>query len=388
MEVSATLSGNLSDPAIEIIAADFQDAQYLERGVQGTRFFNVSRLLSKAVGQRVHLRGHGITWKPEQARLHICREKVSAEERVVVIAPHPDDAEIAAFGLYSDTVSTVVTLTAGDGSDRFHNSRLPWISLSRNSIANARIWDSLTIPQLGGVPPERAMNLCLPDGRLEEMYLHQDRDVQSLGGSGADFAALRRMNHSPLIQDHATCTWKELVRDLGRIVADVEPTIVVVPHPGLDPHPDHLFATVALSEALQFAGSNTARIFFYTVHNHRSELWPFGPAGSGVTLLPIMPDDGNCASGFYSHTLLIDRQRQKFLALESMHDVRDIQWPQASPGWQVGVRMAAELRGLMNGMGTTPTGYLRRAVRPDEIFFVASIDEGLMLVDRAMKARE
>ena len=283
--------------------------------------------------------------------MHLCREKVTADDRVLVVAPHPDDAEIAAFGFYADTRATVVTLTAGDASDRYQNPTQPWISLSRSAIANMRVWDSLTIPQFGGVPPERAINLCFPDGRLREMYLHPDRDFQGEGDDALDFPALRRMNRSPLIQGDAACTWKSLVRDLGRIIADTKPTIVVAPHPRLDPHPDHLFATVALGEALQSAGLTTGRMFLYTVHNRRSELWPFGPAGSGVALLPILPEDGICASGFYSHGLSVERQRQKFVALEAMHDVRDLQWPTGATYQQVGLRVAAELRALAHGMG-------------------------------------
>ena len=97
---------------------------------------------------------------------------------MLVVAPHPDDAEIAAFGFYADTRATVVTVTAGDASDRYQNPTQPWMSLTRGAVAQMRVWDSLTIPQFGGVPPERAINLCLPDGRLSEMYLHPDRDFR------------------------------------------------------------------------------------------------------------------------------------------------------------------------------------------------------------------
>ena len=50
------------------------------------------------------------------------------DERVLVVAPHPDDAEIAAFGFYADTRAMVVTVTAGDASDRYQNSTKPWMS--------------------------------------------------------------------------------------------------------------------------------------------------------------------------------------------------------------------------------------------------------------------
>ena len=325
-----------------------------------------------------------ITVRKKKARVHLCREKVTAEDRVLVVAPHPDDAEIAAFGLYSDTRATIVTLTAGDASDRYQNPTQPWMSLSRSAIANMRVWDSLTIPQLGGVPPEQAINLCFPDGRLMEMYLNPDHDFQNEGEDAFDFQRLRRMNRSSLIGDAEACTWKSLVQDLSRIFAELKPTIVVMPHPRLDPNPDHLFATVALREALQSICSTTGRMFLYTVHNRRSELWPFGPAGSGVALLPILPEDGVCADGFYSHALSAERQRQKFIALEAMHDVRDLQWPGGSP-LRIGSRVLAELRAMAHGMGVDPTSYLRRAVRPDELFFVTSFADGMALARRAMQ---
>ena len=95
-------------------------------------------------------------------------------------------------------------------------------------------------------------------------------------------------------------------------------------------------------------------MFLYTVHNRRSELWPFGPVGSGVALLPILAEDGVCAAGFYSHALSAERQRQqKFVALEAMHDVRDLQWPVDAPHRQLGPHIAAELRALGHGMGVT-----------------------------------
>src|SRR5262249_58485745 len=141
----------------------------------------------------------------------------------------------------------------------------------------------------------------------------------------------------------------------------------------------YLFATVALGEALQSAGLTAGRMFLYTVHNRRSEMWPFGPAGSGVALLPLLPEDGICASSFYSHGLSVERQRQKFVTLEAMHDLRDLQWPADATYQRVGLRIAAELSALAHGMGVVPTSYLRRAVRPDELFFVTSLDDGVVI---------
>jgi hypothetical protein len=387
LDVHASTGGRIFDPAIEIASDDYRDVQFLERGVGGVRFLNVSRLFSanRLAGGWVRLRGQNLAWQGKTARLHVCHESVSSDERVLVIAPHPDDAEIAAFGLYADTAATVVTLTAGDRSDRYTSNWEPSISLPRATIARMRVWDSITIPQFGRVGPEHAINLCFPDGRLREMHSNPGQDYSREGEDELDFASLRRLNRPPLAgASSPCCTWKSMVHDLTRIVTETKPTIIVAPHPWLDPNSDHLYTTAAICEAIELAGRVAGRMFFYCVHNRRSELWPFGPAGTGVALLPIFAEDGVCAPGFYSHPLSTDRQREKFLALEAMHDIRDIDWPSAAPLNVAGQRIRGELRGLAHGMGRIPTSYLRRAVRPDEVFFVTSFADAIERTQRVL----
>jgi hypothetical protein len=262
------------------------------------------------------------------------------------------------------------------------------MSLSRSDVARVRVLDSLKVPQLGGVLPERAINLCFPDGGLRDMYLHPNTDFRSQGDP-VDFPALRRLNRSPsLLSDQCGGSWKSLAQDLARIIAVADPTIVVAPHPKLDPHPDHIFATLAVCEALEAAGMAASRMFLYVVHNRRSELWPFGPAGSGVALLPILKDDGHCGTGFYSHALSTKRQRQKLMALKAMHDLGDQQWPEYAPYRQAASRLASALRTLAHGMGPDPTSYLRRAVRPDELFFVASCEDAVAMARQAVDRQD
>jgi glycosyltransferase involved in cell wall biosynthesis/LmbE family N-acetylglucosaminyl deacetylase len=381
--VRASLVGTIFDPSLEIAADGYRDVQYLERGVRGIRFFNLTRLIGTmgSNGGTIKLTGRDMRWLAKSARLHLCSERLAAADRILVIAPHPDDAEIAAFGLYADTNATVVTLTAGDATSL--NSHL-----SRTSVAKVRVLNSITVPQYGDVCPERAINLCLPDGRLAEMYKDPHREFGDLGQSTSNvFADLRKLNRSSLLRDDSNCSWASLVRELRHVIAQTKPTIIVTPHPWLDPHPDHICSTAAVCQALEATSEARCRFFLYTVHNRRSELWPFGPAGSGVALLPVFSDDIMCASGFYSHSLSTDRQRDKFLALEAMYDIRNIEWPTSSPTDIARRRLCAELRGLAHGMGSNPTSYLRRAVRPDEFFFVTSFTDAMSLTRRSLAAK-
>jgi glycosyltransferase involved in cell wall biosynthesis/LmbE family N-acetylglucosaminyl deacetylase len=389
LDVRASAIGAVFDPAVDIISYGFHDTQFFERGVCGTRFVNVTRLLAANswAGGWIKLNGRHLAWRGGSARLHVCNETLSAAERVLVVSPHPDDAEIAAFGLYADTDATVVTLTAGDGSDHYSGTEQRLMHLRRATIAKLRVLDSIATPQLGDVRAERAVNLCFPDGRLRDMRCDPERDFSGESESGLDLASLRRLNRSPLLRDSAACTWKSLVRELSHILMEIKPTIIVAPHPRLDPHSDHLNATAAVCEAIELAGFSAGRWFFYSVHNRRSELWPFGPAGSGVSLLPVFADDRVCAGGFYSHALSTDRQREKFLALEAMHDLREIEWPNLEPLNMAGRRLYREFRGLVHGMGGKPTSYIRRAVRPDELFFVTSLEDGVTLARRALEHR-
>ncbi len=372
LEVRATGAGKHLDPGLEIDGGGMSDLQAVERCTNGKRFFNLSRFLTPAgADSEIRLRGRHLKWSPGPAKIHLCRDRLTSGDRVLVVAPHPDDAEISAFGVYADTDSTVVTVTAGDGSDRYRCSRLAALSLSRQAIAKARVLDSISIPRLGGVAPANAVNLCYPDGSLTDMQTGRLHDT------GLDFEGLRGLSDQALVREGAECSWGSLVADLIHILGVVKPSVIVTPHPDLETHPDHGAATRAVMQALRATDASTGRFFFYCVHFHRSELWPLGQAGTGVTLMPLLPGDAPGGTGFYSHRLSPQRQMEKFLALEAMHDIRQIEWPQVGAWDGTGKRLLDDARGILDGIGRAPTSYLRRAVRPDEIFFVMPFETAL-----------
>jgi LmbE family N-acetylglucosaminyl deacetylase len=379
LTLNTTLFGRLTDPCLELQAGDFTDSQYFERGVRGRRFFNITRLLSSGIkpGAIVALRGRRLKWQAGRLSLHLCREGLRTDDRLLVVAPHPDDAEIGAFGLYASTPnSVVVTLTAGDDSDRF--DRRPGVSvpLAREVVARLRVWDSISIPSLGGIPSSHALNLCYPDGRLGDMYADPTREFGSRTGVAVDYSALRRLNATDLL-DLAMphCSWESLVRDLSAVFSRLQPTVIVAPLPVLDPNPDHGLTTLAVCQALRSSGITDVRLFLYMVHNRSTELYPFGPAGSGVPLPPFFGPEAIGCDSFYSFPLSQECQVWKRLALQAMHDLAGLpsdELPNNRAEWR---RFKTILGARLRGLSIPPTSYLRRAVRPDEIFFVLNLDQ-------------
>ena len=233
------------------------------------------------------------------------------------------------------------------------------------------------MPQIGGVPRENVLNLAYPDGRLSEMRASPAVDFNKGDQDALDFDGLRRLNVSPLLRDGAECRWDSLVSDLAHILKLTQPTVIVLPDPWLDPHADHTATTAALCEALRETNQQDGRFFLTSVHNRWSELIPLGPAGSGVPLPPRREGESPAMDGFYSHALSLERLTEKYLALESMHDVRELS---ACPPQSVR-HLAKKLREVagasIHGMGVPPTSLLRRAVRPDEVFWTISVGAAL-----------
>ncbi|MHC3970536.1 PIG-L family deacetylase, partial [Pseudomonas aeruginosa] len=108
---------------------------------------------------RIRLRGRHCRLVGEPT-LWRARHPDYRERRVMVIAPHADDAELAAFGLYSQACEAwIVTLTAGEiETEHYRRMGLDGIAAARLK-GRLRAWDSQAVPAWGGVPAERCVQL-------------------------------------------------------------------------------------------------------------------------------------------------------------------------------------------------------------------------------------
>lgn len=408
LDTESTIAGRIFDPFIEVRQGARSFRQYFEQGASGRRYLNLSPLFQEAENPRetplrdgperprstpgaapVRLRGVGLRWKREASLLGFDPPRLDGEA-VLVVAPHPDDAEIAAFGIYAGRRSWVATLTAGEKGTSDLSAVCSSDEASRWK-ARLRVWDSLTLPELGGVPRERCVNLVYPDGRLPAMHARPTERFAIDCEETLPRAELRAGNAAPEFRDAGrACTWNGLVEELGRLIEHATPGVIVCPHPLLDSHPDHVFATVALEQAVRDHAPRACRFLLYVVHGPGGPAYPFGPRSAVVSLPPCAErNESNeiewLAESIYSHPLPPDVQRAQYFAVASVHDERTFDSGERKDVMGALRAVKREAFALLGGTGLRPASFLRRAPRPNEIFFVVSAAGLSQLVSRALE---
>jgi len=348
------------DPWVEVSVSGLRIRQYLDANATGARWLNLSGLREQvADGAAVVIRAHAVTLEAGAATLRVFDNKLDLKQRILVIAPHPDDAEIAAFGLYADRQSSVVTVTAGNAGDMNYRAVVSDPAEHYLLKGYLRAVDSVTVPWQGQIPPERTANLGYFDGRLDTMYLSPTQAIPEVYGPNTDVARYRRANLSRLVSGAARSnSWQHLVEDLVGVLHQVNPGIVVMPDPRLDTHRDHEFASVAVDQALSKWQGNPV-FLLYTNHADGNR-YPYGPAGSVVSLPPGKQQIR--LQEVYSHPTAPALQIRKLFALESMHDLR------LSPDEQMNCDVA-NLAHRPDYPRAPEVDYLRRAPRANELFY-------------------
>lgn len=379
--LSVTVHATGTSPRIELRAGASLVIQHLDRNARGLRWLNLSSLRTHlSAGTSLELRGYDATLEGPSATLRTFANGLDLKRSMLVLAPHPDDAEIAAFGLYSSASAqaTIVTVTSGNAGDANYAAYFQDEAAQYLFKGYLRAVDSVTVPWQGGVPPERCYNLGYFDARLATMHATPQAALSEVYGPNDDVAPYRRANLGRLLPvTTRKNSWANLVDDLVAVLRKVQPEIIVTPHPWLDSHPDHQYVTVALVQALE-RWKRPAKFLVYTNHAARNR-YPFGPAGT-VMSLPPWAGPALPIESVYSHTLDADRQRRKLFALEAMHDLRPAPDEQAACGDPQAPRRPDYPR-------VPEVDYFRRGPRSEEVFFVFGRD-GLRELVRTFLSRE
>lgn len=356
LRLTATWLGRWFDPHVWL----GDDRQDFERGVAGRRYLNLSGM--QANGLNIVSRFCRIDG---ELRLHAMRNPDFTAQRMLIIAPHADDAELAAFGQYSRSSDTaIVTLTQGEiEAENYQRLGLDKTAAARLK-GRLRAWDSLAAPLWGGVPQQRCVQLGYYCLQLPAMAEQPQVPFGSRESGESDVRPVRRHNPLTLPADaDGQPTWNNLIADLVAVIEHYRPEVLLTPHPQLDPHYDHVASTRALLEACERSGWKPQTLLLYANHLHDNDRWPMGPAGNGIALPPAIT--ALPADRLWSPTLDAERQLDKAMALGLQHDLqgplplkrrlrRLIQWALAGRRWPA----------------TGEDEFFRKAVRRHELFWV------------------
>ena len=363
--IKASWLGRWFDPYV-LIGGDRQD---FERGVNGCRYLNLSGQHELLASGALQVRGRFCRIDPAVS-LYCLSNPDYAEQRVMVIAPHADDAELAAFGLYSRAADvSIVTLTQGEIEAQSYQA----LGLDQAAAARLkgrlRAWDSLAVPLWGGVPQSQCVQLGYYCLQLPAMQAQPDAGFGSRESGESDIRSVRNRNPIPLPGDaDGQPSWRNLVADIAAALEHFQPEVLVTPHPQLDPHSDHIASTQALLDAIELSSHKPKTLLLYANHLHDNDRWPMGPAGFGIALPPAI--EALPADGLWSPSLSAAQQLDKAMALGMQHDLQG-----ALP---LKRRIRRLIQRVLVGRRWPLTGedeFFRKAVRRHELFWVRKLGD-------------
>lgn len=362
VQIKSSLLGWLFDP--QVLLGD--DVQTFEPGARGIRYLNLT-------GQLPQLQS-GLSIRGRFCRLAAPVELRSFKapqwqgKRIMILAPHADDAELAAFGLYSQAKEvSIVTLTQGEIEAEHYQQ----MGLNKAEAAKLkgrlRSWDSMTIAQWGGVLQQNCVQLGYYCLQLPAMREQPEAAFGSRESGEIDIRSVRHWNSLQLPGDSdGVPSWNNLIADLVGCLQHFRPQIVIMPHPQLDPHADHIATGQALQQALEQLDELPEQLLLYANHLHDNDRWPMGNAGTGVALPPLV-EEGIQPQQLgmpFSLVLTAAQQMDKAMALQMQHDLR--------PPPPLKRKLRRLIQQLLAGRRWPKTGedeFMRKAVRRHELFW-------------------
>ena len=363
VHINGSWLGRWFDPYV-LIGNDRQD---FERGVNGRRYLNLSGQGELLTQGKLSLRGRFCRLDP-LVTLHAQRNPDYAEQRLMIVAPHADDAELAAFGLYSRAREvSILTLTQGEIEAESYQKLGLEQAAAAQLKGRLRAWDSLAVPLWGGVPQSQCLQLGYYCLQLPAMQAQPEQAFGSRESGETDIRSVRANNALSLPGDaDGVPSWRNLLADLVAALEHYQPEVVVTPHPQLDPHSDHVASTQALLEAIELSSWKPKTLLLYANHLHDNDRWPMGPAGFGIALPPAI--EALPADGLWSPCLDAAQQLDKAMALAMQHD---LQGP-----LPLKRRIRRWIQRVLVGRRWPATGedeFFRKAVRRHELFWVRTL---------------
>lgn len=199
-------------------------------------------------------------------------------DRILVLAPHPDDEAIGVGGFMQEAISRmlptkVVYLTNGDNNELafiVYEKRLVFKRDGVIAMGQLRRQESINAMTSLGLSADDLVFLGYPDAGTLSIF------TQYWGSTITPYKSfltrVRQVPYKYSMSFGAPYVGESILRDLEKILLDFKPTRIFVSHP-LDNNPDHRAFYLFLKVALWNVGQKipTPEIYPYLIHEAR---WP------------------------------------------------------------------------------------------------------------------
>jgi len=218
---------------------------------------------------------------------------LSKDDRILIMAPHPDDESVATGGLIQDALDKkipvhVVFFTYGDFNVWSYTvfQKIPMLTPSQAlNLGEIRHGEALNAIKNLGLSEANVTFLGYPDyGTSEILYYHWRESLPYAG----ILTRKTSVPYSTALNPDSPYKGESIMSDIESVINDFNPTKIFVSHPD-DHHPDHralfVFTTVSLWDM-----ERNIEVHPYLVHYRQ---WP-SPLGyyPGYFLNPPSYDDG------------------------------------------------------------------------------------------------
>lgn len=199
---------------------------------------------------------------------------IQAGQRLLVVAPHPDDEILAAGGLMQNVLGNggqveVVIVTNGDGqflSPLLDHPLSTPRAVNYVNFGKRRQDETLAAMEKIGIDPSQVIFLGYPDGRLGELWT---KDWPDVAPAIAPYTRATSSPYQNTYNPQSSYRGGDLFNDLLAILINFQPDIIIVPHPE-DTHSDHStasdFTRFAIATYMSSDNQPNPKILAYLVH--------------------------------------------------------------------------------------------------------------------------
>lgn len=196
------------------------------------------------------------------------------QDRVLVIAPHPDDESIGMAGVIQQALKAgarvkVCLMTYGENNEFsfiVYERRIVLKPKEFLRLGEVRHHESLDAMALLGVAPENLIALGYPDYGTLEMFLRYWGDVKPFRSM---LSRVRAVPFEDALSPKSPYVAESVLMDLKRVIGDFRPTKIFVSSP-TDVNRDHqaayLFTQVALWDLQTQQQVPPSEVFSYIIH--------------------------------------------------------------------------------------------------------------------------